>query len=215
MNFALCTRIVRAFALAFLCCATVFATAQEHRATFDIGGGFTPPVGQLCNHLNLGWNAGAGAGVNLRPWFSIGGRFLYNSFGINNASLIAAGVPGGDAHIWSITAEPKIQLGVSRFSPYIVGGVGYYHRTVNFTAPSAALTTFYDPFYDVFYPGLVPSSQILRSVTRDGIGGNIGAGLQFGIGHGGTKFFTEARYHYAATGNTPTRMIPVTFGIRF
>ena len=215
MNIAFYTRLMRVCSLAILCCATVMATAQERRATFDVGGGFTPPVGQLGTHLNMGWNAGAGAGVNLNPWLSLGGRFLYNTFGINDASLAAAGVPGGDAHVWSLTAEPKIQLGVSRFSPYIVGGVGYYRRTVNFTAPTLTTQAFYDPFYDVFFPGVVPANQVLSSVTRGGIGGNLGFGLQFGLGEGTAKFFTEARYHYADTGNTPTRMIPVTFGIRF
>jgi hypothetical protein len=59
-----------------------------------------------------------------------------------------------------------------------------------------------------------PADQVIGRVTRNGIGGSGGFGFEAGM-RGGTKFFLEARYHYASTGAIPTRMIPVTIGIRF
>ncbi len=116
----------------------------------------------------------------------------------------------------AVTAEPRLQFGLARaFSPYLIGGVGYYRRTVNFTQPTVAPATFFDPFFGVIFPGVVPATQILRSDVRDGLGGSLGIGLSFPLGHGGAKFFTEARYHYADLGRVPVRMVPVTFGIRF
>jgi hypothetical protein len=214
MAFAGCTRLLRVCAVTAVILFGLATFAQEHRYTFEFGGGFTPPVGRIANRLNDGWNIGVGAGINLGKVFSIGPHFLYNSFGINNALLGAVGAPNGNGRVYGITADPKIQLG-TRFSPYIVGGIGWYRRTIEFTQPSLFPTTFYDPYFGIFYPGVASGNQVLGSVTHGGIGGSLGAGLQFGIGHGGAKIFTEARYHYANTGRVPTRMIPVTFGIRF
>ncbi len=214
MSTALRTRIARLCALAIVSVLTVTASAQERRFTFEVGGGYTPPVGRTANRLNNGWNVGAGAGMNLGRFFSIGPHFMYNSFGVNSAVLGAFGAPNGNGRVYAITADPRIQFG-GRFTPYIVGGVGWYRRTIEFTQPSLFPTTFYDPFFGIFYPGVTSGNQVLGSVVRDGIGGSLGGGLQFGVGHGGAKLFAEARYHYADTGRVPTRMVPLTFGIRF
>ncbi len=216
MTVKLCTRAVRAGAIALVCLATVLATAQtERRFTFEAGGGVTPPVGKLSNRFNTGWNMGAGAGWNITRLFSLSAKYQFNGFGVNNGLLSMVGVPNGDGHVWSLTAEPRLQLGVaSHFSPYVVGGVGYYRRVVNFTEPALLATTFFDPFFGIVFPGLVPANRVLRRATDNGIGGSLGAGLSFPVGHG-AQFFTEARYHYANTGRIPTRMVPVTFGIRF
>jgi hypothetical protein len=43
-------------------------SAQEFsRFSFDVGGGFTQPVGNTGRHLDEGWNVRGGAGINF--WF--------------------------------------------------------------------------------------------------------------------------------------------------
>jgi hypothetical protein len=96
-----------------------------------------------------------------------------------------------------------------------VGGVGYYRRTVNFTQPALVNVTFLDPFFGFLFPGVIGTNQVLKTDTQSGIGGNAGGGFAIKLGQTGTQFFTEARYHYAATGKVPTRMVPLTFGLRF
>jgi hypothetical protein len=61
---------------------------------------------------------------------------------------------------------------------------------------------------------LVPANLVIGKVIRDGIGGNAGVGFQIPVGHQ-LKFFTEVRYHYSNGGGIPTRMIPLTIGVRF
>jgi len=57
-------------------------------------------------------------------------------------------VPDGDAHVWSITVNPKLRLNPSgKVDPYIVGGVGYYRRTVHFTKPALVDVFIFDPFF--------------------------------------------------------------------
>ena len=124
-------------------------------------------------------------------------------------------MPGANSHVWSITAEPRIRFSPdNRIDPYIVGGVGYYRRVVQFTRPTLQPALIFDPFFG-FFQGLIPADQVLGTITRNGVGGNAGAGFEINLGSYNTKFFTEARYVYGATGAMPTRMVPVTFGIRW
>jgi opacity protein-like surface antigen len=196
-----------------------FASAQEpreHWYTFNVGAGFSPLVGQVSDRLNNGWNVTAGAGFRITSHFEVNAQYMYNGFGVKPVVLTEAGVPSANSHVWSISADPKIRFGgARRFDPYIVGGVGYYRRTVNFTAPTTVGVTLFDPFFGVLFPALVPAEVTIGSISRSGVGGSGGAGFHVRLGDSTAKFFAEARYHYASTGTMPTRMIPVTFGFRW
>jgi opacity protein-like surface antigen len=118
--------------------------------------------------------------------------------------------------MWSLTVDPKVRISaVGKISPYIVGGVGYYRRTVEFTQPTLASVTFFDPFFGFIFNTLVPAHQVLGDIRRSGIGGSAGGGVEFKVGDTGIKAFGEGRYEYAATGSIPTRVVPVTFGLRW
>jgi hypothetical protein len=62
---------------------------------------------------------------------------------------------------------------------------------------------------------LVPANEVIGRIIADGVGGSLGGGFDIKLGDSGVKFFSEARYHYANTGRIVTRMVPVTFGIRW
>src|SRR5437870_3521674 len=83
----------------------------------------------------------------------------------------------------------------SRATPYIVGGGGYYRRTVEFTQPTTEIITAFDPFYG-FFPAAVPANIVLGSFTQNKGGLNGGAGVSVRIrGDSSASFFAEARYH--------------------
>jgi len=150
------------------------------------------------------------------PHFETNVQFAYNGFGVQPRVLDELGVPGGNSHLWSLTVDPKLRLGGnSSVDPYIVGGVGYYRRTVEFTSPTVGQIVLFDPFFDTFFSTLVPADQVLGNITRGGVGGSLGAGFDVRLGQSGLRLFVEARYHYADTGRIPTRMIPVTFGLKW
>lgn len=193
------------------------ASAQsEHPVSFNVGGGYTPILGKAENRLQNGWNMTGGVAYNFHSPFSIGAQFLWNGLGVSRTLLNVAGAPNGDANVWAITAEPRVRLPIgTTINPYIVGGVGYYRRTVHFTQPTLEQVAFFDPIFGVLFPGVVNTLRVLNTSRQSGIGGNLGAGFQIGLGKGGVSLFTEARYHYANTGALPTRLIPVTIGLRF
>lgn len=172
-------------------CLTLFA--QDHAWTAEIGAGYSPMVSQIDNYLQNGWLITGGAGYNFNSGLSATADFLYSRNGIGKNILNGSPSAHGNATIWAITLNPRLPLRyIGSFRPYLVGGVGYYRRSVNFS-----------PF------------GLGRAGTGGGPGGSLGLGFDINLGDRGFGLFTEARYHYASTGGIPTRMIPVTVGVRW
>ncbi|MDP9169573.1 MAG: outer membrane beta-barrel protein [Acidobacteriota bacterium] len=205
-----------AYSLSGLLLLSLAANAQEDKKfTFNIGTGFTQPVGNTERRLDTGWNVNAGAGYNFAPRVAAVVQFDYTQLGINSSILSNQGVPGGGVRIWDFTLDPVVHVMPHKpFDAYIIGGAGVYHSTQEFTAPTTAAVTAFDPFFG-FYTAGVPVTQVLRSYTVIKPGVNIGAGVSFGSKWNG-KFYAEARYHKIFTGNDRHMdYIPVTFGFRW
>lgn len=197
---------------------SMLTAAQDERPwSINMGGGYTLLVGKISNRLDNGWNMKVGGEFNVTRHFSIGPRFSWNGLGVSRGVLNEAKVPGGDSHVWSLTADPRLRLApFHHLNPYFVGSVGYYRRVLEFTQPTLESVLVVDPFFGVFQ-SFVPADQVLRRITRNSLGGGGGFGFDFGLGHrmSNARLYTEARYEYAGTGSIPTRMIPLTIGIRF
>jgi len=187
-----------------------------NRLTFGAGVGFTAPLRWSENRLDTGLNFTANGGVNIVDRFALKLEYGYNQLGISSAVLSNVGVPGGGAHIHSLTLQPEIRFNPKgRLDGYVTFGGGYYRRTVEFTQPSVEFFTGFDPFYGAFVPVGVPTTQVLDSFTQNKGGLNVGAGLTFRVKEDSkAKFFAESKYHYIFT-NGRTTLIPVTFGFRW
>jgi hypothetical protein len=206
--------IITSSCFAFLLAGTI--SAQETpRLALDIGGGFTQSVGATGRNLDNGWNIGGGVGYNFSPYLGAMVQTNYNSMGINSTTLNNIGFPGGDVHVFSATIEPIVHLHPrGHFDVYIVGGGGLYHVFQEFTAPSIATVTGFDPFFGFFSAG-VPTTDVLASSSVNKPGANIGMGIAMGS-KWRAKFYGEARYNHVFMSNGQ-RMdyVPVTFGIRW
>jgi opacity protein-like surface antigen len=195
-------------------CATSSAQEPWH-PTFQFGGGVSPTISAISSRLTTGGHLTAGIGLNFSRSFDTTINYTYHALGVSKAVLDEIQVPDANAHLWSITLDPKIRIPTGiPFVPYLVGGVGYYRRTVEFTQPTIASVTVFDPFFDIFYSVPIVADQVLGKITRSGMGGSLGAGFEIKLG-GNPRFFGEARYEYADTGRVPTRMVPFTVGFRW
>jgi hypothetical protein len=184
--------------------------------TAHFGGGYAPLVGPISGSLENGWNVQAGGGYMFTPSFGIVADYHYFGLGVPDRVLNSLAVPDGNAWVHSITFGPEIRLAPdSTIDPYLIGEVGWYRRTVEFTRPSVAAVTVFDPFLGFFVPVLVPADTILGTRTRDGIGGNAGVGVAVRLKGGHAKVFAEARYHYASHERKDTQILPFTVGIRW
>ncbi len=194
------------------------AAAQgTNKWNFHIGAGFTEPVRYSGDRLNRGFNANVGAGVNFVPEFGMVGEFGFNNLGLSRGALDAAGVPDGSSRIYSLTLNPIVRFNPrGRFDAYLMGGGGYYRRTIEFTAPTVTTVTAFDPYWGVFFPAAVPADVVLGSFSQNKGGWNVGGGISVRLsGDSETKFFAESRYHYLYTTPVRTTILPVTFGLRW
>ena len=203
--------------------ATVFSAVASHaqssdftRWNFNFGGGFTPTLGQTNNSLHTGWNATGGGGYNFTRNFGLEFDTLYASLGVNSSVIQEFQVPGANSHIWGFNLNPIVRFRTShRLGFYVLGGPGYYHRVVNFTQPTTSVVDLFDPFFGYLTPTPITTNQTIGTILKVGWGADAGAGFTYKLGSGGTRFFTEVRYHYISTQARATEIIPVTFGIRW
>lgn len=163
--------------------------------SFGVLGGATFPVGDLRTAANTGYNVGGLVNFLLPP-FPLGLRadVMYHRINYKAADTYL-GLLGGDLNaLFTVPMEGMV-------SPYLTGGVGFYHIT--FSSGSGSPLGSY-------------------SNTENKFALNGGAGLKFNLS--GISTFVEARYLYLFTdqggtpgvpGNSRLSMIPVSVGITF
>lgn len=216
--------------------------------TFEVGGGFNLPTGGTHDYLSTGWRFQGGGGRNFNKTFGLLLQFDYDDFGfqtstLNNQLAIynALGATdengnsltelGGYTHDWSFTLNPIINFYTSdTWGAYAIAGLGYYHKTANFTTPGEGV--YCDPFYGCY---TYEADQVVDKYTSNAFGVNGGLGVTYRFSRfSSTKFFAEARYVWTdnskrpfdVSGTTsyfnafpqnsdPTTWIPITFGVRF
>ncbi len=215
MNAKRCSAVL-GFCLGVLAAAPAFAQ-NTNQFTFNIGGGFTEPVKNSENRLDRGYNINVGAGLNLTPAVGVIGEFGYNNLGVPSGILAALAATEGAARLYSLTVNPIVRFNPNgRSDFYLIGGGGYYRRTVEFTRPTAVIIPGLDPFYGVTIPVALPPTAVAGSFSQDRLGWNFGGGVTFQLtGDSNLKFYAEARYHYIDTEPISTNMLPVTFGLRW
>jgi hypothetical protein len=169
--------------------------------------------------------------------FGFQGSTIANQSQIYNY-LTDGGVSGldGNSHIWSFTLNPVINIPTSgSLGAYVVGGVGFYHKTANFTVPATEEGE--DEFGDVFE---YSANETIDKYTSNAPGFNGGFGLTYKMSQfSNERLYAEVRYVYvdsqqkagyttanisAATASSTnfypansnhSTYIPVKFGIRF
>src|SRR5438067_4431216 len=194
---------------------TCMSAQEGSKVGFNLGAGFTTPVGNTGRHLDPGWNLRAGVGYNFSPHVGLMVDLGYDSFGINSATLSNIGAPGGSLNVFSATLDPIVHLNPrGHVDVYLTGGMGLFHRYQEFTRPDVAVVTGFDPFFG-FYPVAVPVNNVLASYSVNKLGVDAGMGVAFGTKWHG-KIFAEAKYNRIFMGNyLHTDYVPVTFGFRW
>ncbi len=204
---------------------------QSHSAishlTFEAGGGFNAPANDP--DITWGGNLTLGAGYRFNPMFSLMTEYQFIDDKLPGRLIADAGATGGNVHVWSFTLDPVVDLmPKSHNSVYVTGGGGFYRMVTNFTDP---VPTEYCTY---FYCGIGYQNQVVGHYSSNQGGWNVGAGFQhrFGGMYGDDskmKIFAEVRYldvltpavTTSANGlgitsvQADTKMIPVTFGVRW
>jgi hypothetical protein len=208
----------RALIVFFFCLLITPTFAQDdHRFNVSGGAGFTSPTSDASGSLDTGWNVDFRGGYNVTRNFLADLDFTYNHMDLNRTALAHFGQPGGYAEVWSITFTPIVRFAPAKeVDPYIIGGGGLYHRSLNLTRPATVQTVFCDFFFGFCFPTVVGTDVVVASFGTYKPGFNAGGGLEFRVGESGVKVFAEARYNEMFTNHGPNlRYVPVTFGVRW
>ena len=197
---------------------STLAAQDDHRWNFNIGGGPGFPLGTAGDFAGTGGHFVVGGGPNFGPRFGVNGEFMWHELPIKRSILNQIQVPDGSGRQYSLTFNGMLRPQLrGRMGGYFIGGIGWYHRSGELTAPTIVPGTVCPPFWiwwGVCVSGLFPANAVLASSSSDAFGGNVGGGLTVRIGDGNTKFFTEVRYHHAAH-DPGTDLLPLTFGFRW
>lgn len=196
--------------------ATPLVAQDFHHFTFNAGGGFTGITGSEAGKLDHGGNFQVGAGYNINPHFGFVGNFMFNQLGITGQQLDALQQPDGNARVYSFTVDPTFRFPLfGSVQGYALFGGGWLRRTVQFTKPTLAQITIFDPWWGYYGPALIPVNQILGSVSSNAGEIEAGAGLNIPLSSNGLKLYVEGRIMHGYTDKSPTTIVPLTVGFRW
>jgi hypothetical protein len=178
------------------------AQAQEKRAEFVLGGGFTAPNAEVRDRLGDGYNVNIGFQVNVTPIIAFEGLYSFNGLGDKDIEIPVSPTPGqGGGVPTRFSAGMNMQYGTGSLivqapegsvRPYGLVGAGVYYRPIEVTTPGVGYVPGYcDPWWYVCYPGgWVETERIVGERSSTDFGMTFGGGVKFGV------VFAEFRYHY-------------------
>jgi hypothetical protein len=200
-----------------------------HHLVFEAGGGFNAPAGgDQQDYITYGGQFTAGAGYRFTRHVSALLEYQIIDDKLPGALIAETGANGGYAHIWSFTVAPVVDLfPKSTNDVYATGGGGFYRKVTSFTDPE-------ETEYCYYFCGVGYTNAVVGHFSSNQGGWNIGGGFTHRLGgvygDGRMKLFAEVRYldvltpavsHLQPNGLSATsvaadtKLIPVTFGIRF
>jgi hypothetical protein len=201
------TRIsVATFGVTMAALATAASPLAAQKAGLGFGAsiGANIPNGEFADGAKTGLVANGFVGVGTGR-FGLRGELFWSRSDLDNAFIRKVGntvlpetgenTVTGDVNLVGAAANLVLPLTQSVVKPYLIGGVGVYHRRV---AQNIS--------------GTVEEFQDLRDNQTD-VGYNGGLGIS--IGGLGPSFFVEARYMSVATTPNRTKFIPVVVGFTF
>ncbi|MGH9604320.1 MAG: hypothetical protein ACRD3N_01350 [Terracidiphilus sp.] len=192
---------------------------------FEVGGGVNAPES---SSVTWGGNFTIGGGANFSKNLALLLEYQFIDDKLPGALIAETGASGGHAHIWSLTLDPVLDLFPKASNDiYATGGGGFYRKVTSFTDIEP------EEFCSYFYCGVGYVPQTVGHFSSNQGGYSIGGGYIHRMGgiYGTSKMklFAEVRYLDvlspalttqpnglgSATVGADTKLVPVTFGIRW
>jgi opacity protein-like surface antigen len=202
----------------FIVAAAIPADAQDYsRFRFNVGGGVGYPQGDLSSFVNRSGSFVAGGGYNFAKYFGVDTEYFWQDLPINDRVSQQLKTPSENVraqqYAWTFNPIVGVPLG-RKFGTYVIGGIGWYHRSGQTTTPAVGVVCV--PYWSWWYGCTLATTDIVTaSKSSSAFGKNIGIGFTYRLGESPLKIYAEVRYHEASYNNVPTKLVPVTFGIRW
>ena len=195
---------------------------------FEASGGANAPLGNSSDYITWGGNFTVGGGLHFSRGISLLAEYQFLDNKLPGALIAETGANGGNAHIWSLTLNPVVDLfPKATNSVYVTGGGGFYRKVTNFTDPQD------EEYCTYFYCGVVSQNVVVGHFSSNQGGWNVGGGFTHKVGglsgDGRMKLFAEVRYldvDTPAVSSSPnglgttaigasTKLLPISFGVRW
>ena len=170
-----------------VCCTALagIAAAQAPSVRFGLGGGATAPVGDYKDADKIGWH-GLGTVQLALPAVPVEIR-VDGLYGRTTHKDISGTAVPGSTKLYGGLANVVYSIGAGiMMRPYVLGGIGMYHVTVD-------------------VPGTTGDE------TRFAFG--VGGGVSVGVGQ--ARFFVEGRFVSIRESGGSTSFVPITAGVSF
>jgi Outer membrane protein beta-barrel domain len=219
-------RVRIGLAMAVLVVLPVVARAQmqDKKASLDIGGGVTFPLGNTAKAVSTGGHLLAAINFYASQSVAIQFQYLYNRHDVKGNLF---DVTAFDANHVMESIDMNFVIaphGHRNNGPYLVVGGGAYYRKVDVTKfDGYAGGAVCNPWLLICYPVGVPVENVVGVRSRWDAGANVGLGVQFHVGRT-TRMFLESKYNYifGPSFDTPTgrqkatgEYVPISLGFRF
>ena len=215
-NYAALITCLRTTLVLFL----LLVPAGAQSFNFAVGGGPGFPLGTTAELVHSSYDFVVGGGPNLRPHVKMDVEFMFHGIPVHQAIIQQVGVSDIKGRLYSLSGN--VMVGTSAGGTkgaYLIGGGGWYRRTLEATQTVLQKGTVCAPFWEWWnvqcVNGIYPTDVTVGSRTVSAPGFNVGGGLTFGLGESRAALYVEVRYHRAFTRSTDTDVLPLTFGIRF
>jgi opacity protein-like surface antigen len=198
------------------------AAAQNfNRFTVNVGGGFGAGLGDAGKFTHTSFHGVAGAGVNFSRMFGIKAEYMYYNLALKDSVIQQQFLlPGAHGNLQSATLNGVFNFPwQGRWGFYGIAGAGGYQRTVEERSRVLQTGAVCQPIWILWWGitcvnNQVATEQTLSSHTVGAAGYNFGGGVTYRFSHR-AKLYVEGRYHRANTSRSPTKVFPVTVGLRW
>ena len=187
--------------------------------SFNVGGGASLTNGNTANFVRGGGGIGSvGVARNYSKYFGLRLDFQFDNLPLRTSALQAAQAPGATDHVYSLLLGPIINIPVSQnWGGYIIGGLGYFHRSGKLDSssaiPGSACNTFFLWWGHCFNGSLPINGNFLHSSVNQ-FGDDFGGGITRKI-RPNLDFYAEFRYLHATHNKNSTDLRPITIGLRW
>jgi hypothetical protein len=193
------------------------------RFAFTVGTGVSAPLNPTGQYAGVSAHFVGGMGYAINRRSAILGEYMWSNLPSNLFIVQPVDFPELHSDLHSLTTNYRYQIDSikdSIFGVYGIAGGGWYYRRTTLDReyvfpPNTVCLPIYGWWgYSCDQSGYVVTETVARRGISAG-GVNAGTGFTIRLSDEGLKYYTEARYHYAWSGNIPTTLVHVTLGIRF
>lgn len=184
------------------------------------------PLSPTANYTAAAWGVAYGVGYNFSKRHSVLAEVMWNNLSPTSEALapIREALQSNDIHgrgnLVALTANYRLGFEGKVYGTYLIAGAGMYYREASLSqhvevGESVTCTPAWLWWGFTCESGSVTSHQTLASSSSKAPGGNVGIGFTVRIPDSGYKFYVESRFHYASNRGVPTKILPISVGVRF